>query len=111
MKSCSWMLAAVLVLGMALHGSPSTAEGPAKDRAPAVPIAFALGASQCQSPSPAVDLEPTPPIFLANQADDCTIPCVRDSDCVWVCPGELDPGLCLLGCPNSPYSLRCVCVN
>lgn len=108
MKSCSWMLAVVLVLGMALHGSVSAAEGPAEDRAPAVPIAFALGASQCQSP--AVGLEPTPPMFLANQAEDCTIPCVRDSDCTWVCPGPKAPGLCLLGCPGTTTT-KCVCLN
>jgi hypothetical protein len=109
MRSCSWMFAAVLVLGMALHGSASAAEGPAEDRAPAVPITFALGAPQCQTPPPAVGVEPMPPMF--KQPADCTIPCVRDSDCTWVCPGPLAPGLCLLGCPNSPNSLRCVCVN
>ena len=109
MKSCSWMLAAVLALGMALHGSASAAEGPAEDRAPAAPIAFDLGTSQCQSPSKAMNFDPVPLMF--KQADDCTIPCVRDSDCIWVCPGDLAPGLCLLGCPNYPNSLRCVCVN
>jgi hypothetical protein len=109
MKSWNWMLAAVLVLGMAFHGSASAAEGPTEGGAPAVPIAFALGSPQCQSASPATDLEPPPPIF--TQADDCTIPCVRDSDCAWVCPGELGPGLCVVGCPNALTSRRCVCVN
>lgn len=108
MKSCTWMLAAILVLGMAFHGSASAAEGAAQGAAPAAPIAFDLGAS-CQSPSKTVDLDPVPLMF--KQPADCTIPCVRDSDCIWVCPGELAPGLCLLGCPGHETSLRCVCVN
>lgn len=78
MRARSWMLVAVLAVGMGLQGSGVAAESP-EGSAPAEAIAFVLGGSQCQAPTQALG-EPVQPMFLsctaqANCRDGSTVTC------------------------------------
>lgn len=107
MRPCCSTLVAVLVLGISLQSSRSTAEAPVEEPANAAPIAFASGGAQCLAPAPAASPEPIAPVFLSCSAqatcwDNSTISCSFPSSgsCTGVdssCPGQ--PGY--VQCPDS----------
>lgn len=124
MRACSWMLVAVLAVGMGLQSSGGAAESP-EGSAPAEAIAFVLGGSRCPAPAPALG-EPVQPMFLSCSAhitclDGATLSCSLPSGtCTGVepsCPGEngyVQCGSYVVGCstpcpepPGTDCTLYC----